>query len=334
MLKYYIFKKRRELILPEDPIEEFYYNFNRFCIALELEGEEFKNIYVQDKDDCKVRIICLDPANQLRKILRRFAFVMGMSGTLEPLEWYRDVLGFDQDVTALARYGSPFPPENRCIVAVPSVSTRYRDRSNNYQQIADYISEVISFRKGNYIVFFPSFEFMEQVRRLLPSTDYKVIVQRKTMPELEREFVLNLLRKNRGPHLILAVQGGIFAEGVDYPGEMVIGVIIVGPGLPQVGLERELMKQYYSKKYSMGFEYAYLYPGMVRVIQSAGRVIRSESDKGIIVLLGSRFANRQYNSLFPKYWFTDHPGELISSDFYRIKKFWRGLNLNEGLRAN
>ncbi|MCK5561403.1 MAG: DEAD/DEAH box helicase [Thermoplasmata archaeon] len=329
MLKYYIFKKQRGLVIQDDPLEDFYFKFNRFNIALSLDGEEFANIYEVEGDDYKLRVICMDPANQLSETIKRFGFVIGMSGTLEPLEWYQDVLGFGPSKTVLARFGSPFPPENRCILAVPTVSTKYRDRESNYQRIAEHIHEITSCRRGNYIVFFPSFKFIEQVRKLLPATNYKIVSQRRTMLEYEREYVLELLRSGRAHHLVLAVQGGIFAEGVDYPGEMVIGVIVVGPGLPQVGLERELMKQYYTQKYGMGFEYAYLYPGMVRVIQSAGRLIRSENDKGIIVLLGTRFAYRQYNSLFPQHWFVETPQELVSNDFYRLKEFWAGLDMHQ-----
>jgi DNA excision repair protein ERCC-2 len=326
MLKYYIFKKQRQLVVQDDPLEDFYFDFNRFCIAVSQEGEEFTDIFeVEGADDYKLRVVCMDPANQLRRTVTKFGFVMGMSGTLEPLEWYQDVLGFDPPTTALARYGSPFPPENRCILAVPTVSTKYRDRENNYQRIADAIQEIILCRRGNYIVFFPSFKFLEQVRKLLPVSNYKLISQHRAMLDFEREYVLDQLRQENDDHLVMAVQGGIFAEGVDYPGEMVIGVIVVGPGLPQVGLERELMKQYYSKKYGKGFEYAYLYPGMVRVVQSAGRLIRSEKDTGIIVLLGTRFGYRQYNSLFPHHWFAENPQELLSRDFYRLREFWDGL---------
>jgi DNA excision repair protein ERCC-2 len=325
MLKYYIHKKRYELAIPDDPIDEFYNKFHRFCMAMSFEGEEFTYIYETDGDEQKLRVVCLDPANQLSKLIANFGFVMGMSGTLEPLKWYCDVLGFKPDKTNLARYGSPFPPENRCILAVPTISTRYRDRESNYKRIAESITDIVSCRRGNYIIFFPSFAFLNRVRELLPSNGYKIVTQQRMMIEYERENVLNLLRNGNQNNLILAVQGGIFAEGVDYPGEMVIGAVVVGPGLPQVGLERDLMRKYYAEKYGKGFEYAYLYPGMVRVIQSAGRVIRSEKDKGVIVLLGSRFGDRQYNSLFPRHWFNDHPNEIVNKDIGQLRTFWQNV---------
>jgi DNA excision repair protein ERCC-2 len=332
MLKYYIHKKRYELVIPDDPVDEFYNKFHRFCMAISFEGEEFTNIFETSAEDQKLRVVCLDPANQLSKLINRFAFVLGMSGTLEPLKWYRDVLGFDIDKTKLARYGSPFPQENRCVLAVPTISTRYRDRENNYHRIAETITEIVSCKKGNYIIFFPSFVFLNRVRDNLPANGYNIITQQRTMIDHEREHVLHLLRNGKHNNLILAVQGGIFAEGVDYPGEMVIGAVVVGPGLPQVGLERDLMRKYYAEKYGMGFEYAYLYPGMVRVIQSAGRVIRSEEDKGVIVLLGSRFGDPQYNSLFPSHWFNDHPDEIVNKDIGKLRKFWDNMALGSGVR--
>jgi DNA excision repair protein ERCC-2 len=323
MLRYYIHKKRYELVIPDDPIDNFYNKYHRFCMAISFVGEEFTTIFETREDDQKLRVVCLDPSNELNKLINRFAVVIGMSGTLEPLKWYCDVLGFDTDKTNLARYRSPFPPENRCILAVPTVSTRYRDRENNYKLIAETISEIVACQKGNYIIFFPSFVFLDRVHDLLHANGYNIITQQRMMIEFEREHVLHLLRNGKNNNLILAVQGGIFAEGVDYPGEMVIGAVVVGPGLPQVGLERDLMRKYYDDKYGKGFEYAYLYPGMVRVIQSAGRVIRSENDKGVIVLLGSRFGERQYNSLFPRHWFNDHPGEIVNNDFNRLRTFWQ-----------
>ena len=132
--------------------------------------------------------------------------------------------------------------------------------------------------------------------------------------------------------IVFAVQGGIFAEGVDYPGEMAIGAIIVGPGLPQYDFEQEVMRHYYEQRYSMGFEYAYLYPGMNRTIQAAGRVIRSENDKGIIVLADQRFATRCYNSLFPADWYERSPDELISKDCVEdIRNFWNDVDAAENL---
>ena len=145
------------------------------------------------------------------------------------------------------------------------------------------------------------------------------------MSDNERSLVLERLKQEDGL-VVFAVQSGIFAEGVDYPGDMVIGVIIVGPGLPQYCFEQELMKIHYEDRYGMGFEYAYLYPGMNRVIQSAGRLIRSHDDKGIVALLGQRFATAHYNSLLPADWYLESPRELVSNRYSRdIADFWESV---------
>jgi DNA excision repair protein ERCC-2 len=151
-----------------------------------------------------------------------------------------------------------------------------------------------------------------------------LIVQTDSMTEADRQAVFaSLQQEHAGSQLILAVQGGIFAEGVDYPGTMLIGVIIVGPGLPRMDSEQELIRAYYEEKYGRGFAYAYLYPGMTRVIQSAGRVIRSATDVGLIALLDKRFTYSNYTALFPRHWYTHSPRELITRDYQRaLAQFW------------
>ena len=160
-------------------------------------------------------------------------------------------------------------------------------------------------RPGNYGVFFPSFAYLRMVRAFMRQVPaHRIIEQARTMPEADRERVLRRLRQpDTEPVVLLGVQGGIFAEGVDYPGGMLSGVIVVGPGLPRVDGEQELIRAYYEEKYAQGFAYAYLYPGMNRVVQSAGRVIRSETDVGIVVLVDKRFSHGNYASLFPSHWY-------------------------------
>ena len=149
---------------------------------------------------------------------------------------------------------------------------------------------------------FPSYDFMRGVAERLPEGPWEIIVQEPKMTEQQRLLLLELLKEPEPPKLILAVQGGLFAEGVDYPGETLSGVIVISPALPQVSFERELMRQYYEEHYGKGFEFAYLYPGMNRVIQSVGRLIRSETDRGVAVLVCQRFAQPQYSTLFPPDW--------------------------------
>ncbi|MCI0514240.1 ATP-dependent DNA helicase [candidate division KSB1 bacterium] len=322
MLEYFIFKKINHHQVPHDPIDDFYYRFTRFENTLACRGDEFAYIYNHQSDNIALKILCLDPARLLKARLDCFDATIAMSATLEPMTFYRDVLGFDPD-TLLVSYPSPFPARHRKIVVAPLVSTRYEHRSQAYAPIAEIIQQIIALKRGNYFAFFPSFDFLNQVAGHLYLNDVLVLRQTQNMSEAERQKVLSQLRAGQESCLVLAVQGGIFAEGVDYPGQMLIGALIIGPGLPAYNFEQELLKQYYQQKYESGFEYAYLYPGMNRVIQSAGRVIRTPQDKGIIVLIDQRFATEYYQALFPTHWYQESPRELVSEDFLpEIEQFW------------
>lgn len=323
MVRYFLHKKASRVSVPEDPFERFYQDFNSFYDVLQLEGEEFSYIYDGGSGNASLKILCKDPCRFLGERMRGFYATIGMSATLVPPEFFRDVLGFDRDITRLVSFPSPFPQENRKVVVVPGVWTTYRLRRRSYEDAARIIEQVTSLKKGNYFVFFPSFEYLEAVGEHLSAPGFRVVKQQRTMSEADRAELLRGLTDGGEAHMILAVQGGIFAEGVDYPGEMLIGAIIVGPGLPKYDFEQELMRRYFDERYGAGFEYAYLYPGMNRVVQSAGRVIRSETDRGIIVLLGERFARPEYSSLFPMDWYEQTPRELVVKDYESdIRRFW------------
>jgi DNA excision repair protein ERCC-2 len=282
-------------------VDEFFSTLGQFCGVLAMEGEEFSYIYDTTGGEA-LKIVCKDPSRQLAQRLEGFHSVIALSATLDPMEFYRKMLGFDPERTDQANFPSPFPKENRRIIVVPTVSTTFRARVAHYGKIANIIATTASARPGNYMALFPSYDFMRGVATRLPDGLWEVIVQEPRMSESQRLALLDSLKERQPPNLIFAVQGGLFAEGVDYPGETLSGVIIVSPALPQVSFERELMRQYYEEHYGKGFEFAYLYPGMNRVIQSVGRLIRSESDLGVAVLVCQRFAQPQYSTLFPPDW--------------------------------
>jgi DNA excision repair protein ERCC-2 len=324
LLRCYMMHQRR----PEIPLSDeaglldFLYEVSNFCSILKLEGGEFAHVLDRNAGDALLQIICLDPSRQLGKRNQGFHCVIGMSATLTPLLFYRDVLGFERD-TELLRLPSPFPAANRKVLILPEVSTSYRDRSRNASRIARIIEEVIALRRGNYLAFFPSFEFQTEVALHLSPRNYRLLLQERSMPDHARNSLLEKLLHQRETNLLLAVQGGIFAEGVDYPGELAVGAFIVGPALPRVSFEQELMRQYYEEMRSKGFDYAYLFPGMNRVIQSAGRVIRSEEDRGIILLLDKRFTYENYAGLLPREWYIDSPSELVRKQYLEeLKCFW------------
>jgi DNA excision repair protein ERCC-2 len=324
MVDYAIYRRRSGHTPGGDALQEFYYAFQRLCDVLALGGDEFSYIYYHQADDAAFKVLCKDASRFLHQRLAGFHSVIAMSATLTPFEFYQDVLGFQTERTFAVEFASPFPSENRQILVVPSVSTTYRNRQQEAPNVARIIDTIVAQRRGNYMVFFPSFEALRQVRPWLRSTSYGLLVQTPSMAEADRAAVLEALcREGSESLLLLAVHGGIFAEGVDYPGAMLIGVIIVGPGLPRVDAEQELIRAYYEERYGRGFAYAYLYPGMNRVIQSAGRVIRSETDVGIIVLVGKRFTYTNYTALFPRHWYTNSPRELIARNYTRpLRNFW------------
>jgi DNA excision repair protein ERCC-2 len=246
-----------------------------------------------------------------------------MSATLDPVSYYADVLGFRPLHPKTVRVPSPFPQEHQRVVIVPTVDTTFRRRDAHCGAIARIIGDVVGLKAGHYVAFFPSFAFLSKVRQYLSLPPGQVLVQVPGMPDALRRKTLERLRAAAGPALLLAVTGGIFAEGIDLPGEALIGAIVVGPALPAVGFERKLMQWHYDERSESGFAYAMLYPGLQRVIQAAGRVIRSAEDRGVVVLLGRRFAEPECLECLPAEWYRYDPRELVADDPVScLAEFW------------
>jgi DNA excision repair protein ERCC-2 len=208
------------------------------------------------------------------------------------------------------------------------VETTWKTRAAHYDRIGELIATMAEAVDGNVLVLFPSYAFLEQVLSRSSLYGRNVLVQRSEMTDYERSAFLDLLRGAERNNLIMAVSGGMYAEGIDYRGEMLSGVFVVGPALPAVTFEQELLKQHFDESHGTGFEYAYLVPGMTRVVQSAGRVIRSESDIGVIALLCRRFTFESYNRYFPADWFVDSPRELVTRQpAEAIRRFFEGHRL-------
>jgi DNA excision repair protein ERCC-2 len=226
-----------------------------------------------------------------------------------------------------AEVPSPFPRRNRQVLLIPTVDTSYRHRDRHIADIARIVETVVAARPGRYMAFFSSFAYLAKVRQALRLPHAQVLMQLPGMPRALREQTLARLRESPGPMLLMAVTGGVFAEGIDLPGEQLIGAIVVGPSLPPVGFERALMREYHDRRDTDGFAYAMLYPGMQRVIQSAGRVIRSMDDRGVIALVGRRFASPEYARLLPPDWHEGGVGRLICPDpRARLAHFWSDVD--------
>lgn len=312
LLQYIGWKIENRIADEEDPVVDFYFRLMKFANRLADGGDEFAHVIESTDEGVRLRIVCLDASRFTGAIFESAHASVAMSATLTPFEFYGTMLGLPRERAAELALPSPFPRENRKIMVYPDVETTWKARSANYDPIARTIEESASAVRGNVLALFPSYAFLDQVAGRLRASEKEVLVQRSDMTDWERRDLLDRLRSRSDPgHLILAVAGGMYAEGVDYQGEMLSGVIVVGPALPAVNFDQELLKRYYDDRYGSGFEYAYLIPGMTRVVQSAGRVIRSESDFGVIALLCRRFTMQSYNRYFPADWFESSPRELV-----------------------
>ena len=322
-IRYLIYKIRKGLLVIDDPLDGVYFAMRRFLYIARIKDSSFV-MYYDAQDGGVLKIQCNDPSQYLGEKIDSFHTVIAMSATLDPMHYYREVLGFPEYRTESLELDSPFPKENRKVIIVPGISTRFKDRSASYPKIAEIIRHTIELKKGNYLVFFPSYEFLQNVNIFLGNISSEKILQKPGMNDFDRDTVLKKLQQEQGAHLLLGVMGGIFSEGVDYNGAMAIGVIVVSPALPSYNYERELLNRYYENKSGSGKAYAYLYPGMNKVIQSVGRLIRSHTDKGIILLIGERFKEDEFNILLPDYWF-DKKEDLLITDNYKkeLKAFWK-----------
>jgi DNA excision repair protein ERCC-2 len=313
VLEYIGWKIDNRIAEEEDPLIDFYFKLMKFANLLSEDGDEFAHIVERTDEGIRLKIFCKDPSKFLGKIFESAHATVALSATLEPFEFYRKTLGFPNDRTAELSLPSPFPRDNRKIVVVSEVDTTYKRRADHYDKIAQTVAQIADASEGNYLALFPSYAFLREISERMPPLAKRVMVQRNDMTDYERNTILDILRgRSRNGNLILAVSGGMYAEGIDYQGDMLSGVMVVGPALPQVSFEQELLKHYYDEQYGAGFEFAYLIPGMTRVVQSAGRVIRSETDVGVIALLCKRFTQESYTRYFPSDWYEDSPRELVS----------------------
>ena len=313
VIHYIGWKIENNIVQEDDPVVDFYFKLVKFTNLLAEDGEEFAHLIEKTAEGLRLKIFCKDPSRFLGSIFDSAYATVALSATLEPFDFYRRTLGFPHDRTTEISLPSPFPRNNRKIVVIPEVDTTYKQRANHYDRIADTVAQIAEAGDGNFLALFPSYAFLREIAQRMPPIRKNVVLQRTDMTDYERHAVLQILRdRPREGNLILAVSGGMYAEGIDYQGDMLSGVMVVGPALPQVSFEQELLKRYYDEQYGAGFEFAYLIPGMTRVVQSAGRVIRSETDIGVIALLCRRFTQESYTRYFPADWYDQSPRELVS----------------------
>ncbi|HXI70601.1 MAG TPA: ATP-dependent DNA helicase [Verrucomicrobiae bacterium] len=280
-----------------------YFHLHSFRRTAELYDDHYATI-IETIPSLKVRLFCLDPSTLLRQALARGAAAIFFSATLTPMDYYRTLLGGMPEDPVL-QLSSPFPSENLAVFIQDRIQTHFKGRSESLGDVVEAIGTLVQGRRGNYLVYFPSYQYLNSVLQEFQTRypSVAVLAQRPGMTDPERDAFLAAFSSEHSDTLVgFAVLGGIFGEGIDLVGERLIGAVIVGVGLPQLCVERDLIRDYFQQQNSAGFEYAYTFPGMNCVLQAIGRVIRSESDRGVALLIDARFNEQRYRRLFPAWW--------------------------------
>ena len=341
------FEKPREFP-DKKTVLDFYFELRNFVNIYDLVDENYV-IYDEMQEDGRfmIKLFCVDPSKNLQKCIDKSVSTIFFSATLLPINYYKRLLSTKEDNYAIYAQ-STFDETQRLLAFGRDVSTKYTRRGPaEYEKIARYIRAAIRSKKGNYMVFFPSYKMMQDVYDVFVRVEREcdtrngvavsdeqniaeesleesltIIMQHSNMNEAEREEFLQAFEQEDGGTLVaFCVMGGIFGEGIDLKNDRLIGAVIVGTGLPQISNEREILKQYYDKQGLSGFDYAFRYPGINKVLQAAGRVIRTQEDRGIIVLLDERFLQSDYNALYPREWKNRIVGNVETIDA-EICKFW------------
>jgi Rad3-related DNA helicase len=319
---------QRPLAIPErDAVMEFYFDLRNFLNIYELVDENYV-IYSSLEADGSfgVKLYCADPSANIQRCLDKARSTIFFSATLLPIGYYKGLLSTKEDNYAVYAH-SVFRSEQRLLLVANDVSSKYTRRGPaEYGKIADWIRRIAGAKKGNYIAFFPSYQMLEQVQQqflYLAGEELAVLTQTQNMNEAKRQEFLEEFDRERDRSMVaFCVLGGIFGEGVDLKEERLIGAIIVGTGIPQIGGESEILKNYFDSRDGRGFDYVYRFPGMNKVQQAAGRVIRTLSDVGVIALLDERFLERENLALFPREW-EDYRVCSLDGAEKALEAFWK-----------
>lgn len=308
-------------------IRSYLYKIQRFRDVLVRFDECYKMFTFYEKGAIRVKLYCLDTAPNIRERLDKCHGAVLFSATLSPLDYYRAVLGGERSDEML-EVSSPFDPSQLSVTIMDKVSTRFSERDDTLGAVCQVIAATVSAKRGHYMIFSPSFAYSDSLSKAF-SAKYpkiKIITQKKDMSREEKAEFLDCFKREDGSYLIaFCVMGGIYSEGIDLAGDSLIGAVVVGIGIPSLSYEREAVAEYYDEKYEMGKQYAYIYPGMNRVFQAAGRVIRREDDRGVIVLIDDRFDDPIYKKSLPSLWkgvkFIGDPKRLreILDDFWKAE---------------
>ncbi|MDT2612250.1 ATP-dependent DNA helicase [Enterococcus dongliensis] len=314
---------------PDHPVQQkmlpIYFEILRFTRMSEYYDDHYQTTVEHKRYDLIVKEFCIDPSWFLEQTMERVGSSILFSASFSPLDYYQEVLGGGEESLSY-RLPNPFPAENRLVMVDASIQTTYQKRTQSIPKIVSSIEALVRSKTGNYLVFFPSFQYLDQVAAYFHEVypEVTIQIQGTKLSEVEREaFLASFDERPEKTMIGFCVLGGIFSEGIDLVGDRLIGTIVVGVGLPQINHEQELIKEYYDEKQNRGFSYAYQLPGMNKVIQAAGRVIRTMSDRGIILLLDQRYTNQHYQNLLPINW-SDRKVVYNSEDINKTANdFWQ-----------
>ncbi|ENI7312762.1 ATP-dependent DNA helicase [Listeria monocytogenes] len=304
---------------------ELYFESLRYVVIADFYDERYVTQVTRSHGNIEIKQLCLDPAFLLSEKLKLGSSSVLFSATLRPIDYYTNVLGGQEDTSRMI-FSSPFKQKNMHLLVADYVSTKYQMRENSMEAVVDALYALASGKKGNYLFFFPSFLYLQKVYNLFKEKypDIRLQKQDTAMDEEQREHFLESFQAGNEESLVgFCVLGGVFSEGIDLRGERLVGAAVVGVGLAQLNHESDLIKDYYNETIGQGFDYAYQIPGMNKVLQAVGRVVRGESDRGVVLLIEERFSTNRYRALFPAHW--THAKTVKSTDDIsrEVAGFWQ-----------
>lgn len=323
LLKYVLWLRAKSVVIPKDPLVDFFGTVALLADLAQEPGDDFVG-YVTDNaanEGPGLGVLCVHPGQKLRAQFEACSGVVLMSATMHPLDYFTEMLGLRELQPLTLTLPSPFPPEHRHLAVMPKIDTSWQKRQASIEPLATVVNDLAATRPHNFAVFLPSFAYIDLLKPHIHAAGYDAVFQSPSMSGAERDRVLARMKAFADPAhegrpvLLVAVMGGAFAEGVDLPGHALTGVVIVGPGLPTVGFERDAIRSHFDLHGGgHGFSLAYLYPGMQRVIQAAGRLIRTERDMGYLLLIDRRFAQENYARCLPPDWVTGSVEDHLTDD--------------------
>ena len=306
-----------------EELMDLYFDVYSFLSISDFYDKNYTTIYTKTFNGMTIKIYCVNPQKVIEEKMKKAKSNIIFSATLIPMDYFMKMYSYDEE-DFIINLKSPFDVKNRLLMIGDNVATTYNKRFETSEDIASYIANCVQAKKGNYMVFFPSYKYMELVFDEMKENypNINISIQESNMSEEEKEEFLSMFDEdNKETHVGFCVLGGHFSEGIDLTNDKLIGVIIVGVGMPQIGIERDIIKDH-MKDSNKGFDYAYVYPGMIKVLQAAGRCIRTDDDKGVILLLDNRYSQRRYQSLFPYEWYPNFRVRKSDDVKTLCEEFW------------